>query len=217
MKNNMLNQLKIMLSASIPSHLENTFKGQEMYHIIMVLTRRIISAGGKIVFGGHPSITPLIRNAALSVEGSPDDIHLFQLKRFKDKAPDAIHDKNIFSNIRWFGDGNTETNLASELSEMRRAMAESADAAIFIGGKTSDSLTETPGIREEYQVFMENHPNGPAYLIGMMEGETLNMIKEFENHQKKIPNRLSNDQLDYMHHKDNIELIAPMIVSDIAG
>ena len=53
--------------------------------------------------------------------------------------------------------------------------------------------------------------------MGMMEGETLNMITAFENQQKKIPNSLSKDQLDYMHHKDNIELIAPMIVSDIAG
>jgi hypothetical protein len=43
------------------------------------------------------------------------------------------------------------------------------------------------------------------------------MITEFEHQQKKFPNHLSTDQLDYLHHKDNIELIAPMIVSDIAG
>ena len=31
------------------------------------------------------------------------------------------------------------------------------------------------------------------------------MITEFEHQQKKFPNHLSTDQLDYLHHKDNIE------------
>jgi len=122
---------------------------------------QIAASGGKIVFGGHPSITPLVHEAIAKL-GKKKMVHLFQLEKFKNQAPREIHDADVFDDITWIGDGTSLVD--EELGQMRDAMAAASDSAVFIGGKTKDSLTKKPGIRDEYNRFLTKHPDGPVYL-----------------------------------------------------
>jgi hypothetical protein len=98
---------------------------------------------------------------------------------------------------------------------MRQEMVKTAKAAIFIGGKTQGFLGKIPGIREEYQCFMETHPNGPVYLLGIFNGETLNIIQEHENQQIHEPNLMNADELNAVRHSRDTDWIANLVLADL--
>jgi hypothetical protein len=202
----------VMLSASMPTELLGTFRAQDLYTAIVLFTHQIAASGGKIVFGGHPRITPLVHEAIAKL-GKKKVVHLFQLERFKNQAPQEIHDADVFDDITWIGNGTAP--MDEELGLMRDAMASASEAAVFIGGKTKDSLTKEPGIRDEYNRFLTKHPDGPVYLVGYMDGETLNLINELENKNKKEKNRLSDQELQVIHHSKSIDLVVSLILEDL--
>ena len=63
-------KFKVLLSASVPSSSRSQIYQEEYTKInnaqiqieeaIIGLSRNIFQAGGKIIFGGHPSISPLV-------------------------------------------------------------------------------------------------------------------------------------------------------------
>jgi hypothetical protein len=58
-----LKGMPVLLSASMPEEIADSPKAQDLYTAIALLTHEVVAAGGRIVFGGHPSITPLVREA----------------------------------------------------------------------------------------------------------------------------------------------------------
>ncbi len=204
--------MPVMLSASMPDDLAQTPRSQDLMSVIALLTHEIAAADGRIIFGGHPSITPLIRQA-LSSAGKTGVADLYQLRRFEQSAPQEIRDKNIFPQIEWI---DPKGSIDDELGEMREKMAQASAAAIFIGGKTSGSLSKTAGIRDEYQRFLKHHPDGPVYLVGLMNGETLNIIRKLEGMQEKEKNTLSDNESQTLHHSRSIDLIVSLILEDLA-
>lgn len=202
----------VMLSASMPTELTGTFRAQDLYTAIVLFTNQITASGGKIVFGGHPSITPLVHEAIAKL-GKKKVVHLFQLDRFKNQAPQEIHDADVFDDITWIGNGTAQ--IEEELGQMRNAMAAASEAAVFIGGKTKDSLTKEPGIRDEYNRFLKKHPDGPVYLVGYMDGETLNLINELENKNEREKNGLPDKELQVIHHSKSIDLAVSLILEDL--
>jgi hypothetical protein len=212
-----LNGLAVMLSASIiPSELQHTPGAQELYTAVIHLTQGIALSGGRIVFGGHPTITPLVRYALkeLNLENPPVD--LYQLTFYKNQAPKDIEDTSVFREIHWIESGNNgKTSLADDLAKMRNAMAEATKAAIFIGGKTTKYSGNIPGIRDEYNRFLTYHPDGPIYLVGLMDGETQQIIKDLNQEGNKEPNSLTDKERQIVCFSQSIELITPVIIKDL--
>jgi hypothetical protein len=209
-----LKEMPILLSASIPDRLRKTPRAQELFTAIATFVQHIIAANGRVIFGGHPEITPLVRQAALNAGGGT--IELFQLQRFRAEAPQDIWDTSVFSTIHWFGSADADGDMAGELNAMRQAMGRAAAAAIFIGGRTRDFKGDKSGIRDEYDIFLQHHPDGPVYLLGLLAGETLNIIREIERRQQKEPNQLSDSEQKLVHHSANIDVISPLIIADLA-
>ena len=110
--------------------------------------------GACLFWGGHPSITPLIRVVAESVgiTGGPH-VRLFQSAWFSDVLPD---DNAAFEEYALTEKGAT---LDESIAIMRRHMLGAArfDAAVFIGGME--------GIEVEFDLFREHHPNAPVFPI----------------------------------------------------
>jgi len=207
----------VMLSASLPNDLENRYQSQDLYDLLVSLVGGILSSGGTLVFGGHPTITPLVHRLASSISIKKSPIILFQLARHKPIVPKEVYDGNIFTDIRWIGnegDSDTQT-LVDGLSMMWQEMVQTAKAAIFMGGKTQGFSGKIPGIREEYQRFMETHPNGPVYLLGIFNGETLNIIQEHENQQIREPNFMNADELNAVRHSKDTDWIANLVLADL--
>ncbi len=211
-----LKGIKVFLSASFPDELINTPQAQDLYSAIVVLVKKILKEGGGLICGGHPSITPLIHQAAISMNIEIELVEIYQLNHFRSRAPKQIKDETVFD-VHWVGtQDKSNFDINNELGNMREQMCSLAQAAIFVGGKKINSLTKTKGIREEYEYFLNKHPKGPVYLLGFLEGETFNIIEEIKKKGVKELNGLSNKENDLIHNSENIDLITGIIASDIS-
>ncbi|HRM31169.1 MAG TPA: hypothetical protein PLH48_11735 [Acinetobacter johnsonii] len=149
---------KIFLSASIPladrdpKYFE-TADNTAIRDAVIALAR-IVLPRGQLIWGGHPSITPLIAAVLKKLEVNVQEhVVLYQSNYFKDILPpeneyfekvvrtDAMQDKD------------------HSLALMRKKMIEENDfcAAIFIGGME--------GVEDEYNLFKKAHPDCPVFPI----------------------------------------------------
>lgn len=171
----------IFLSASIPSADRN-----EKYYIntnplditdaIVALTRGILSRRGKIVFGGHPTISPLILSVAkdfisdFKKEEFPL-IYIFQSQIFEENISKFTKELLALDIgvIKWT---KAKKDRAKSLKYMRKEMIKiiPLNAAIFIGGME--------GIEEEYSLITKLYPNIPVYPIATTGGAAKKIFRE---------------------------------------
>jgi len=109
-------------------------------------------AAGELVFGGHPAITPLIRQIAESLD-SVERITIFQSAYFRRFYPPDVR---TFSNVHETLAGPDEV---VSLREMRQRMLEFRpySVGIFIGGME--------GVEDEWALFRQLHPHAAAFPI----------------------------------------------------
>jgi hypothetical protein len=224
MKNsNRLENLNIMLSASLPDELNNTFKAQDFYSFLLTLVRGILTNKGNIVFGGHPTVTPMVYNIAKQLKKEPSKIILFQHAFFKESFKKQEYDENVFDKIIWVGNKkNTpkSTDFNNDLYEMRIEMSIVSDISIFFGGKTENNLTKSKGIREEFKLFTNKkikfyYRYYYYYLLGLFGGETSNIIKELNERKIKQKNMLNEKELKDVENSTDYYWVANLVLSDL--
>jgi len=179
-------QLKnIFLSASIPLIERNPkyFDSADIIAIrdsIIALTT-VVLPKHRLIWGGHPSITPIIyyvmQKLGLSIQ---EHVLLYQSKLFEKYFPD---DNNKFHNVKL-----TESTheKASSLLLMRQKMfsENSFVAGVFIGGME--------GIEDEYKLFRDFYPN--AIVLPIASTGAASRIVYNEHLQKEFKDkRLEND------------------------
>lgn len=205
-----LNGKKIFVSAAIPDELQKGLAGQFILTNIMIVLRCILRAGGRLVFGGHPTITPLVYRAARTVEAGPDSIEIYQLRYFEKETPPELAYATSFGRLVWMGSSRSRANLELDLAAMRKEMCLAAEASIFVGGRRG-------GVRDEYQGWLAHHGNSkPTYLLGFARGDALEMILEQEREGTEEPNGFNPYRRKIAHHGNEVELIAPWVVRDIS-
>ena len=137
----------------------------------------------RIVWGGHPAITPIVYEAIRNFEEKKhqslnaitdeqlkeyiqNHVHLFQSTWYEKYFPE---DNNKFENVTLIE--KKETDLDS-LSIMRETMLKSADlsAAIYIGGMK--------GIIDEDKEFHKLYPDKPTYPIASTGGAALKLYEQ---------------------------------------
>lgn len=193
---------KIFLSASIPLPERHPKYYQSVDVIAIRDAVRALAASvlpyAHLVWGGHPSITPLIREVMESIGVTPaemkEHVTLYQSRFFEGLFP---KDNECVEEIRLTDivcrDSVEETKKAS-LQEMRCRMLDAGHqyvAAIFIGGME--------GVEQECRQFRESHPDAlllPIASTGaaaqcLMADESNIKVPEGFN-----PGRLKND-FDY--------------------
>ncbi|MFA6971200.1 MAG: hypothetical protein WC208_07340 [Gallionella sp.] len=162
----------IFLSASVPLS-----KGRGDYYmtanpyLIQCAVRELVLAvirHHKIVWGGHPSITPMIWSICegLGVEYSKK-VTLYQSRYFDGLFPD---ENKRFGNVI-YTDSIPEDQDASLLL-MRKAMLsrDDLDAGVFIGGME--------GVEAEYELFRKFHPNATVLPVAAPGGAALLIAKQ---------------------------------------
>ncbi|SFW11690.1 SLOG domain-containing protein [Chitinophaga sancti] len=142
---------KIFLSASIPDPERNRI----YYDTADIMAIRdavralatVIIPHSKLVWGGHPSITPLIRYVLQRLGRNVQDHVILYQSLFFEKG--FIDDNKVFEHVIY-----TERypTIKESIAHMRERMLSEHrfDAAVFIGGME--------GIIEEYEIFKEKHP-----------------------------------------------------------
>ena len=136
-------------------------------------------------------------------------------------APPEVADSRVFD-VTWVGDEDvTEEAFADQLEEMRKQMVEQVFAAVFIGGRTVGSLGQEPGIVQEYRLCCGEagspspRNSVPAYLVGLLDGQVQQMIRQHETSHQHEPNGLSREELELLHYSDDTDLVAGIILADL--
>lgn len=144
---------EIFLSASVPVIGRGTFHESADPFLIQCAVRELFFSIARkhiVVWGGHPSITPMIWSICedLGVDYSKSVI-LYQSLFYKDRFPE---ENAKFSNVIFTP--AVAGNAAASLELMREQMLGRADllAAVFIGGME--------GVKVEFDMFRHLHPNG---------------------------------------------------------
>lgn len=150
----------IFLSASVPLEERDPkyFKSADVIAIrdsvIALASAVLANQSYHLIWGGHPSITPLI-TLVLDRYGlkMSDRVTLYQSYEFKKFFPPENKDVGR----REYTD--KKENRATSLLEMRQHMLGDHDytAAVFIGGME--------GVEDEYALFRQYHPAAPCYPI----------------------------------------------------
>lgn len=157
---------EIFLSASVPIAGRGNYYKTANPFLIQSAVRELVIAvvrNHKIVWGGHPSITPMIWNICedMNVDYSKNVI-LYQSQSFKDRFPE---ENERFRNVIF-----TDTvpgDQGASLLLMRESMLARQDlvAAVFIGGME--------GVEEEYDLFHRLHPNSKVLPVAAPGGAAL--------------------------------------------
>lgn len=151
----------------------------------------------KIVWGGHPAITPIVYEAIRNFEEKErmacsrlsdseikvyiqNHVHLFQSSWFINILPE---DNNKFENVTLI---ERQENLLDSLSRMRLEMIKSYDlsAAIYIGGME--------GVIEEDALFNQCYPDKPTYPIASTGGAALELYEQYRRERDYHSNLLNN-------------------------
>lgn len=150
----------IFLSASVPLEERDHkyFKTADVIAIrdsvIALASAVLANQSYHLIWGGHPSITPLI-TLVLDRYGlkMSDRVTLYQSYEFEDKFP--LENKDV--GIRIYTD--KKENRDASLLEMRQHMLGDNDfaAAVFVGGME--------GVEDEYALFRQFHPDVPCLPI----------------------------------------------------
>ena len=152
----------IFLSASVPTRppFDSDSRPQEIQAAISAIAQ-VALGRKKLVWGGHPAITPLLWAAAQSVGVEYSvAVELFQSRYFNDE--DFPKENLHFANVTYVDP--EPGDLAKSLKAMRLAMLTSTvfDAAVFVGGME--------GIRDEYEIFRANWPMAACIPIAQTGG-----------------------------------------------
>ena len=216
---------KIFLSASIPNP-----KRSEKFHLVpdaqiqieeavTSLTRAILAEGGQLIFGGHPTISPLvglvageyslpriieedrIRNEEMRANLL---VEIFQSEVFREYLPDETWQlfKQGFATIKWTQRVNNERynpeisdqpQCTESLMAMRRSMLKETrpTSMICIGGME--------GVIEEAGLYKEMFPNQQIYVFESTGGAAQNLVNEMKGGVQAFDSNILNQiaELNY--------------------
>jgi hypothetical protein len=186
---------RAFLSASIPDR--NQWQGEfdplEITDAVIACVSAIWTAGGKILCGGHPAITPLLLRVAHDFKSTdrgrnPEReplVTVYQSELYRQLVPaETRHlEAEGLGRLEFVpaepGDRPRRPENERSLERMRAAMlAKENDPAfaVFIGGMD--------GIRKEYDKFHGQYEGRPVYAFGAPGGEARELAAEFTRNQE---------------------------------
>ncbi len=119
----------------------------------IVALATVVLPAGRLLFGGHPAVSPLIWLIAQQI-GAVDRVRIYQSEFFRSAVPP---ESLAFPSIVWTPEipGDRQGSLAV----MREAMLADLPvrSGVFIGGME--------GVEEEFALFRKQHASLPAYAI----------------------------------------------------
>ncbi len=160
----------IFLSASVPTRepFVSDFDTVAIREAVLALVATVVRER-KLVFGGHPAISPLVEHAARSL-GAVENVHIYQSQHFEKMIPLVARK---FENLHWTkAVTGTDSDLLRSLTEMRLEMITKWDfsAAVIIGGME--------GIFEEVELFKHHHPKAPIIAVGSTGGAAKKVLAD---------------------------------------
>lgn len=149
---------EVLLSASVPIVGRGDYYKSADPFLIQLAVRELVillmRAHKKLVWGGHPAITPMVWAVCEDLDVNyAESVVLYQSKFFEDLYPE---ENDRFANVVFV---EAENNRELSLSRMRRQMIgrREIEGAVFIGGME--------GLFEELTLFSELHSGCPVVPV----------------------------------------------------
>lgn len=164
---------RVFLSAAMPSDAEEVELARTtLSRFVVGLTQALVDLGAVLVFGGHPSVTPLVHQALAHLNGPHAghvELHLGRYWRGDGLTiPVKVREGPVYQHVFWHGDG---ADAAADVSAMRDGMiCADLDAAVFAGGKTSGYIGPKPGVIDEFERFAGLGAAKPSFVVGLAGG-----------------------------------------------
>jgi len=172
--------IEVFLSASIPlpnrdQAFLRTADVVAIREAVKALVGEVIPRG-RLVFGGHPAITPLLA-ALLRGAGAEARrrVVLYQSAFFKERF---IQENDEFVDVRLIP--AVRNSRKRSIAAMRSRMLRDTrfDAGIFIGGME--------GVLEEFDLFRELHDSAPAWPIASTGAAALQLFEANDRPQSNL-------------------------------
>lgn len=150
--------MRVFLSASVPKVGRGNFYENANPFLIQCAVRELVITiirDNKLVWGGHPSITPMIWAVCEDLKVSyAERVTLYQSRFFEEDFP---QENQHFGNVIHVAPVSSDRDAS--LEEMRRRMFTEHvfDAAIFVGGME--------GIFIEHSLFAKHHPQAKRIIL----------------------------------------------------
>jgi SLOG cluster3 family len=198
----------VFLSASVPNEKRadryNRIEDAafEIEQAVISLARAVFSEGGRLVFGGHPAISPLVamvvgeyrepRFAESAEERQEVPVEIYQSRAFEGYLPDdtllmyrlgyaAIHWVDAVGDERFDPDAPAENvQCRNSLRRMRETMLEAShpDAMVCIGGMEGleDEVALAIDRGRLFPIYVLERTGGAAALLRARELKRFRMI-----------------------------------------
>jgi SLOG cluster3 family len=228
----------ILLSASVPrKDSEYVLDAEErmcLDEAVMQLARAAFSNGVRLVFGGHPAISPLVATIAgeygpAEITAHPEDplgdalAGIYQSRVFAGLLPDEtlLLFRMGFARIRWTEGAPGEKfdpklkieaskQVPNSLTIMRQTMVAEPepDALVVAGGMD--------GIHEEIQLFRDRDPNAPIYILGKTGGAAARH-KEFGFIDQQMYDQLRDKPVAGLSNEIRPAVLYPIVMQTIVS
>lgn len=154
----------IFLSASFPSGNRarsfEPFDPGAIADAVTAVVRAVLVRAGRLLFGGHPTITPLVLMVANEL-GTKNSVDIFQSEWFEDqitRETRALADAG-YGSISWTPKLLTREESLQAMREEMLGGDRTLVAGVFVGGME--------GIVDEYELFLRCQPGAPCIsLVG---------------------------------------------------
>jgi hypothetical protein len=206
--------LTVFLSASVPSlkRAERFRRGAlaafEIEQAVISLARAVFARGGRLVFGGHPSISPLVamvageyrkpRRAENGKEREPASVIIYQSEAYRDVAEEAtllLYQMDTAQVVwtqavggeRFDPERREGPQCQLSLESMRREMmnATQPEAMICIGGME--------GVLEEARLYEALFPARKIYVLRVTGGAAAELAEAADSHVEVAETELLQD------------------------
>lgn len=158
-----LEGLRVFLSASFPSGRRGEryapYDPSSIADAVTAITRAILDEGGVLVFGAHPTISPLVMLVAGEL-GRPEAVHIYQSRHFEGLVPEETlllvqHGLGV---LHWISSSGG-VDLEGDLERLRTAMMLDGElsAGVFVGGME--------GVQDEYDLLGRLRPAVPRIPV----------------------------------------------------
>lgn len=181
---------RIFLSAAMPDDDDTELAASTLAPFVITFIQTMVELGATVVFGGHPSVTPMVHGALVEIAVADGrGVELHQAEMWAESLPSEAEDRRIFPMIHWYGDGS---DAATDIAALRDGMITAGlDAAVFVGGKTKTSLTPKAGIIDEFDRFREACPDKPAFVLGLAGGAARALLDRGDPPRSIVDRRVS--------------------------
>ena len=174
-----------------------------------------LGQGGRIRFGGHPTVTATVNwVASTDVPGRErDHVVIYQSEFFV--TPQLLAEvSSIATVVGTPVRGEGDSQRAQSLTHMRELMigGSSAVAAIVVGGRTYAESGRPPGIEEEVQIARRQ--GVPVYVLGAAGGEAALVAERLRQQNPPfadLGNQLSSAENEFLATTDDYTAAAQLI------